>query len=76
MGWTQGWSLGLSPGLAFGVIPQMFLKDNSWGVPQMFLKVGPGMLLMMLLGWCPREDSEWSLGVSPCYSLDYSLRCS
>lgn len=83
--------LGMVPGLAFGVIPQMFLKENSWVVPQIFLgmgpglafgvilqiflnkssrvvpqiflEMGPGMLLMMLLlGWCPREDSEGPWG--------------
>lgn len=43
----------------------MFPKESSWVVPQIFLEMGSGMLLMMLLGWCPREDPEWLLGVSP-----------
>lgn len=34
----------------------MFLKENAWAVPQIFLEMGPGMLLMMLLGWSSRED--------------------
>lgn len=50
-----------------GVIPQKFLKENSWVIPQIFLEMGSGMLIMMLLllGWCPKEDPKWSLGVSP-----------
>lgn len=64
--WGGLWDVpGDGPGLAFRVIPQTFLKESSWVVPQIFLEMGPGMLLMKLPGWYPREDPKWSLGVSP-----------